>query len=166
MSLQVDHLVFSEIRGPRLNVFRFVSENAQVEFECGLDTQIEYYCWPNSLFSHISELGNLYFSLLVLLDHSPGAWNVFDSVWHDISHFFEVSFRAKLLEKLTALEFDAVALISLLFLGFDPVSELRVVSSSSLHDLEVHGDALVLGGLPISQIDLSLVLENANHVTI
>ena len=149
-----------------MNVFRFVSENAQIEFECGLDTQIEYYCWPNSLFSHISELGDLYFSLLVLLDHSPGAWNVFDSVWHDVSHLFEVSLRAKLLEKLTALEFDAVAFISLLFLGLNPVSELRVVSSSRFHDLEVHGDTLVLSWLPIGQIDLALVLENANYVTI
>ena len=111
-------------------------------------------------------LGDLYFSLLVLLDHSPGAWNVFDSVWHDVSHFLEVSLRAKLLEKLTALEFDAVAFISLLFLGLNPVSELRVVSSSRFHDLEVHGDALVFCGLPIGQIDLTLVLENANYITI
>lgn len=147
-----------------MNVLGLVSKHAQIELESGLVAEIEHDGGPHCLLRIVRQFGNQDFLLRILLHH-PLQRNDVVIIGHDFRHLFEFLLVAEVGQEFTAIEFNAVALVGLLLLTLDAVSELGGICSR-LGDLEIDGDAFEGTGLPVGQIDFALVLQDAHNVTI
>lgn len=127
-----------------MDIGRFVSEDAETEFESRLVTEVVDERRPDCFLGNISKFGDHDLLLLVLLYHSLQGHNILNFIWHQLRHRLELLISSEILESLAAVEPNAVTfIVDFLLLTLDSVFVLTLICVLAFGYFEKHRDSFI-----------------------